>query len=156
VRIFSLVAPALLACGLTSAALAQAAAPSPVGTWGFITTELSDTCTISGEMTITQTKPKMFSCTFKAVQSCRARLPRTINTDQTCVATQSGAEVSITSKVDKIVSVDPSSMMKGMDRRYAPDNFVVTINRRGDQMSGQFESMGTAPVKFRRHQDLTS
>jgi hypothetical protein len=43
-----------------------------------------------------------------------------------------------------------------MDQRYAPDNFIVTINRSGNEMDGRFESIGTALVKFRRQQDLTS
>jgi hypothetical protein len=133
-----------------------ASAQSPAGVWGFMTDELPDTCTISGEMTIKQTDGKRFSCTFKAVQSCRLRLPKTIHTDQSCAAVQVGKQVSITSKVDRIVSVDPSSLRAGMEDRYAPDNFIVTINKGGDEMDGLFESMGTAPVRFRRKQELTS
>jgi hypothetical protein len=139
-------------CGLAPIASAQ----SPVGVWGFMTDELSDSCTISGEMTIKQASGKRFSCTFKAVQTCRLRLPKTIHTDQSCAAVQVGKQVSITSKVDKIVSVDPFVMRQGMEDRYAPDNFVVTLNKGGDEMDGLFESLGTAPVKFRRKQELTS
>ena len=133
-----------------------ASAQSPAGVWGFMTDELSDSCTISGEMTIKQASDKRFSCTFKAVQSCRLRLPKTIHTDQSCAAVQVGKQVSITSRVDKIVSVDPSVMRVGMEDRYAPDNFIVTLNEGGDEMDGLFESLGTAPVKFRRRQELTS
>jgi hypothetical protein len=133
-----------------------AAAQSPVGVWGFMTDELYDSCTISGEMTIKQSSGKRFSCTFKAVQTCRLRLPKTIHTDQSCAAVQVGKQVSITSKVDRIVSVDPSVMRPGMEERYEPDNFIVTLNHGGDEMDGMFESLGTAPVKFRRKQELTS
>lgn len=148
---------ASLVCGLALTAEAQApAARSPAGVWGFMTDELSDTCTISGEMTIKQSSGKRFSCTFKAVQTCRLRLPKAIHTDQSCAAVQIGQQVSITSQVDRIVSVDPLVMRKGMEDRYAPDNFVVTLDQGGDEMDGLFESLGTAPVKFRRKQELTS
>ena len=91
-------------------------------------------------MVIRETARHTYACTFKAVQTCRGRLPRAIHTEQSCVATQAGSEVTITSKVEKIVSVDPDTMMPGMDMNYAPDNFIVTINRRGDEMDGRFES----------------
>jgi hypothetical protein len=148
---------AALVVALTETAAAQSpAAQSPAGVWGFMTDELSDSCTISGEMTIKQASGKRFSCTFKAVQTCRLRLPKTIHTDQSCAAVQVGRQVSITSKVDRIVSVDPSALREGMEDRYAPDNFIVTINKAGDEMEGLFESLGTAPVKFLRRQELTS
>ncbi len=131
-------------------------APSPAGDWSFQTGELRGSCDISGDMTITKTSARTFACTFKAVQTCKGRLPHTIHTEQSCVATQAGAEVTITSKVDRIVSVDPKALMQGMDERYAPDNFIVRINTRGDEMDGRFESIGTALVKFRRRQDLVS
>jgi hypothetical protein len=46
--------------------------------------------------------------------------------------------------------------MEGMDQLYAADNFKVTINRKGNEMDGRFESIGTALVKFVRQQDLVS
>jgi hypothetical protein len=131
-------------------------APSPVGDWSFQTGELRGGCDISGDMLIVETAKRTYSCTFKAVQTCKGRLPRAIHTEQSCIATQAGSEVTITSKVEKIVSVDPASMMPGMDQRYAADNFIVRINSRGDEMDGRFESIGTALVKFRRRQDLVS
>ena len=83
-------------------------------------------------------------------------MPRAIHTEQSCVATQAGDSVVITSKVEKIVSVDPKDMMDGMEENYAADNFDVTINRRGNEMDGRFESLSTAIVKFIRQQDLVS
>ncbi len=125
--------------------------------WNFKTDVLNDSCTISGEMKIRETDRKdQFACTFRAVQACTGGVIRTINTDQSCSAKQVGAKLDIISKVDRIVSVEPKELMQGMDRRYAPDNFHVTINNRGDEMDGLFDSMGEAPVKFRRKQDLVS
>jgi hypothetical protein len=147
-------AASVIAAPVVSAQLKPA--PSPAGGWSFKTGQLRGDCDISGDMVIKETARRTYSCTFKAVQTCRGRLPRAIHTEQSCIATQTGSEVTITSKVEKIVSVDPDALMPGMDQRYAPDNFIVTINRSGNEMDGRFESIGTALVKFRRQQDLTS
>jgi hypothetical protein len=148
------VSAATLAAPVVSAQLKPA--PSAAGSWNFKTGQLRGDCDISGEMVIRETAKRAYACTFKAVQVCRGRLPRSIHTEQSCVATQAGDSVVITSKVDRIVSVDPKELMEGMDRLYAADNFKVTINRRGDEMDGRFESLSTALVKFIRQQDLVS
>jgi len=147
-----LVLAILLACAITPLAAAQ----SPTGAWSFKTDELSDTCTMSGDMVIKETGKNQYSCTFKALQSCRLRELKTIHTDQSCVATQVDKKLTITSKLERVTKVDPFWLTAGMEKRYAPDNFVVTINPRGDEMSGMFESMGEAPVTFRRRQELVS
>lgn len=131
-------------------------APSPAGSWTFKTGQLRGDCDISGDMTIRETAKRAYACTFKAVQICRGRLPRAIHTEQSCIATQTGASIVITSKLEKVVSVDPEERLPGMDRDYAPDNFKVVINRRGDEMEGRFESLSTSIVKFVRQQDLVS
>jgi hypothetical protein len=148
------VSASALAAPVVSAQLKPA--PSAAGSWSFKTGKLRGDCDISGDIVIRETAKRAYVCTFKAVQTCRARLPRTIHTEQSCVATQTGDSVVITSKVEKIVSVDPRELMEGMDRNYAADNFDVTINRRGDEMDGRFESLSTAIVKFIRQQDLVS
>jgi hypothetical protein len=130
--------------------------PSAAGNWSFKTGQLRGDCDISGDMVIRETAKRTYICSFKAVQTCRGRLPRAINTEQSCIATQAGDAVVITSKVEKIVSVDPNYLMEGMDKLYAADNFKVTINRRGDEMDGRFESLSTSIVKFVRQQDLVS
>jgi len=134
-------------------------APSPEGTWDFKTAELNDKCTISGEMTIGETgsgDTRRFTCRFKAVQACTGGSIRKISTEQSCTLTQAGPKVTIISKVERIVATEPPELMKGMDRRYFPDNFYVSINTRGDEMEGMFESQGEAPVKFRRKGELIS
>jgi hypothetical protein len=157
--------PVLLLLTLTIAAAPVASAqlkksPSPAGVWEFRTAELYDNCTISGQMEIRPegdgTSKRRFTCTFRAVQACTRGQIRTIHTDQSCSATQTGSQINIVSKVDKIVSTDPSALMKGMLGRYWPDNFKVAINPHGDEMVGEFESQGEAPVKFRRKQELVS
>lgn len=131
-------------------------APSAAGSWSFKTGQLRGDCDISGDMEIRETSKNAYVCKFKAVQICRGRLPRAIHTEQSCIATQTGDAVVITSEVEKIVSVDPRELMEGMDKLYAADNFRVTINRRGDQMDGRFESLSTARVLFQRQQELVS
>jgi hypothetical protein len=149
-----------LALAATPFAVAQLKkAPSPAGNWEFKTAPLNDRCIIAGDMQIREVgagASKRFSCTFRAVQSCTSGEIRTIHTDQTCTLTQAGAKVSMVSKLERVVKTDPKELMNGMDRRYAPDNFYVTITPDGDEMEGKFESMGEAPVKFRRKGELLS
>jgi hypothetical protein len=159
-RRLSVFLASFLACTVVPFASAQLKrAPSPEGLWEFKTAELYDSCTISGDMEIRregEQGSKRFICTFRAVQACTRNSIRTIHTEQSCTATQTGSQVNIVSKVEKIVSTEPPELMKGMLQRYWPDNFKVTINPRGDEMDGLFESQGEAPVKFRRKQELTS
>ena len=149
-----------IACATVPTASAQLKkAPSPAGIWEFKTAVLYDSCTISGQMEIRpdgDKNSKRFTCTFRAVQACTRGGIRTIHTDQSCSASQTGSQINIVSKVDKIVSTDPADLMKGMLERYWPDNFKVAINPRGDEMDGAFESQGEAPVKFLRKQELVS
>jgi len=83
-------------------------------------------------------------------------MARLVKTEQSCIATQAGDELVITSRMEKVSGVDPVTLTDFMVERYAPDNFSVTINSRGDAMEGTFKSYRTAPVKFRRRQELLS
>lgn len=129
-------------------------APAPTGSWGFKTEKMGYGCALAGDMTITQTADKTYKCSFKAVWSCELRLPKAVHTEQSCVATQAGYDVLITSKMEKIAKVEPAAMLEQMRERYAADHFTVKINWRGDEMDGIFKSYGQAPVKFRKRLDL--
>lgn len=131
-------------------------APSPAGDWGFKTEKMGYGCALAGEISIKQMPDKSYSCSFKAVWGCELRQPKSVETDQSCIATQAGSDITITSKIDRIVKVDPPEMMDFMRQRYAADHFAVKINTRGDEMDGTFHSYGEAPVKFRRKHDLVS
>lgn len=128
--------------------------PTPAGNWGFQTEPMGAGCVLSGSMSVTQTKDKAFKCSFKASWSCQMRMPRLVETEQSCIATQSGPDVVITSKIDKIGKVDPAELVDYMRRAYAADHFKVAINGNGDEMTGMFQSYGSAPVRFRRKLDL--
>ncbi|HOY78636.1 MAG TPA: hypothetical protein PLN33_12560 [Hyphomonadaceae bacterium] len=130
------------------------AAPSPAGSWSFQTKPMDYGCVLSGDMTITHSAKKSFKCQFKAVWSCQTRAPKSVTTDQTCVATQTGDKIIITSRVRRITKVDPPEMLELSKTNYAADHFEITIDAHGDEMEGLFKSYGQSPVKFRRRQDL--
>ncbi len=147
-------ASALAAATLQAADAQMQKAPSPAGSWGFRTEKMGYGCALSGDMTITKTADGTFRCAFKAVWSCELRLPKAVHTEQTCIATQAGFEVIVTSKLEKIGPVDPAELTERMKASYAADHFKVTINSRGDEMDGLFRSYGQAPVKFRKRLEL--
>jgi hypothetical protein len=148
-----------LAAGLAAATLQAAEAqvqkaPSPAGSWGFKTEKMGYGCDLAGDMTITQTADKTFKCAFKAVWACELRLPKAVHTEQSCIATQAGFDVIVTSKLEKVGPVDPVELSGTMKANYAADHFKVKINTRGDEMDGLFKSYGQAPVKFRKRIEL--
>jgi hypothetical protein len=99
----------------------------------------------------------LYSCKFVAVQSCSGSTPLEFRVQQSCVATQTGKQVTITSKVDKILSVKPEAMLPTVKSGYAADNFEVTLNAAGSEMRGMFHSLSNATVRFwRPNSDLVS
>ena len=149
-------ATVLLALAFTLAlpAAAEPPAPSPVGAWSFKTSTMSEGCTLSGSMTITRKADKTMACTFKAVWACTQVVPRSVETDQTCTARQTGSNLTITSKITKIGKVTPANYADFMRANYAADHFQVKIDTSGDRMDGLFHSYGQASVAFRRHLEL--
>jgi hypothetical protein len=146
-----------LVCALALPAAAQLKkSPSPEGEWRFATTAFRGGCTLSGDITLDETAANAFSCSFEANWTCTSGVLRSVKTQQSCTATQAGAKVLVTAKLDRIVSADPPDAMSWLKSAYAPDNFDVTINNRGDEMSGLFKSYDIAPVKFRRKAELIS
>jgi hypothetical protein len=129
-------------------------APSPAGSWGFKTEKMGYGCDLSGDMTITQTADKTYKCSFKAIWACQQRLPKAVHTEQSCVATQKGFDVMVTSRIVKVGPVDPTELTERIKANYAADHFTVKINTRGDEMDGLFKSYGQAPVKFRKRLEL--
>ncbi len=62
-----------------------------------------------GDMaTTTQTADRTYKCAFKAVWACELRLPKAVHTEQSCVATQTGFDLIVTSKLLKVGPVDPT------------------------------------------------
>lgn len=144
----------LLLSPVTSAQTPTKATPD--GAWEFATETLGAGCTLSGDIRFVRKADKSYTCKFSAVWACKQRAPRAVHTEQSCVATQTGDNVVITSKIDKIGKVDPVEMAQQMREHYAADHFSVKINRLGDRMDGLFRSYGQAPVVFRKHEDLIS
>lgn len=151
--------PLLLLALLAPAPLASAEAPNtPAGPWKFETAKINLTCKLSGEMEIARTdKAGLYSCRFVAVQSCAGDPPLEFHVEQTCVATRSGARVTITSKIEKVIGVKPAGMRTTVESGYAPDNFELRLNAAGSEMNGMFHSLNQAVVKFwRPASDLVS
>jgi hypothetical protein len=146
---------ALLALAFAAPAQAQTSL-SPVGLWTFTTAATDKGCALSGEMVVMAGKDKRFACTFKVVETCTERLPRAIHTEQSCTIIQTDANVAVNSKVEKVVSVDPITMMEEEVAGYLPDNFKLTITAHGDTMTGAYSSHRTAVAVFRRKQELVS
>jgi hypothetical protein len=154
---------------LTAPALAQTPAPekpagkpaarqTPVGQWRFETGMVNTNCKLTGDMQVTQAPTTgAYSCKFVAVQSCTGVPPLEFKVQQSCIATQTGTQVTITSKVDKILSVKPEAMLPTVRSGYAADNFEVTMNPANTEMRGMFHSVNDATVRFwRPHNDLVS
>lgn len=129
-------------------------APSPAGSWTFISGKMTGGCALSGDMVVTRKADKTLKCDFRAKWACESRLPKLVQTEQTCTATQSGSDVVITSRMSKIGKVEPAELAEYMRANYAADHFKVKINARGDEMRGLFHSYGQAEVIFRRHVEL--
>jgi hypothetical protein len=129
---------------------------SPAGAWQFATEKMGAGCSLSGNINFVRKADKSYTCKFNAIWACEQRAPRAVHTEQSCVATQTGENVIITSKMEKVSKVDPASMATLMQEQYAADHFSVKINRLGDRMDGLFRSYGQAPVVFRRQAELVS
>ena len=143
----------LVCTGLTPVS-AEPPARSPVGEWRFKTSTMNEGCTLSGSMTITRKADKTMACTFKALWACTQVVPRSVETNQTCTAKQTGSNVTLTSKIASIGKVTPSELADFMRANYAADHFQVKIDTTGDRMDGLFHSYGQASVTFRRHLEL--
>lgn len=135
---------------------AQTPTATPDGWWRFATEEMGAGCSLAGDIRFTRKADKSYTCKFTATWTCKHRAPRSVQTEQSCVATQTGENVIVTSKMEKITRVDPSSMTQQMQNEYAADHFSVKINRAGDRMDGLFRSYDQAPVVFRKQEDLIS
>jgi hypothetical protein len=152
----------LMLLAIAPVAVAQSPAPrtaptkpsagqTPIGRWKFETGMVNLNCKLSGEMQVAKaTTTGAYSCKFIAVQSCTGNPPLEFQVQQGCVATQTGSQVTITSKVEKILSVKPEAMFPTVKSGYAADNFEVTLNPAGSEMRGMFHSLSQATVRFWR------
>jgi len=149
-----LIASLALACLLLQPALADPAPSSPVGDWTFVTGKMGNKCVLSGRMSLTRKPDKSLICRFNTDWSCETGPMKSVQTSQTCTASQAGQDIVVTSKIEKIIKSDPADLLGYMRANYAPDHFKVKINARGDEMRGLFHSYGQAEVVFRKHHDL--
>lgn len=149
-----LVASLALACLLLQPAAADPTPASPVGDWSFVTGKMGSNCVLSGQMSVTRKPDKSLICRFTTDWSCETDFMKSVQTIQTCTASQAGQDIVITSRIEKVTGSDPADLLDYMRANYAPDHFKLKINARGDEMRGMFHSYGQAEVVFRKHHDL--
>jgi hypothetical protein len=157
-----------LAFLLASPALPQASRAKPrsiehakslEGDWGFrADPTVGEKCVLSGDMRIRKDKGGAYACTFTAKLSCTASAPpRTIDTEQSCTASLKGDQVTVRSKLGRILAVDGRAMIRPSDGTYYPDSFDLVLNASGDEMLGKSYDVNSAEqVKFQRKQELIS
>jgi hypothetical protein len=163
-----LLAGALALLALTGEATAQLKpkdAPvskvTPLGSWQFESQQLSNQCKMSGFMQVFRPKAgapakTKYSCRLTAYQTCTGGAIKKIRTAQSCDVSEKDGKLMFESRLDKIESVEPAEIMAMVKAGYAPDNFLVELNKAGSEMSGLFISISQAPVKFLRLEELTS
>jgi hypothetical protein len=145
----------LVAAALAAAFTAPALAQSPVGKWAFETAPVNMNCQLSGEMTVwAKPQKNSYGCRFVAVQSCAGEPPLRFEVAQTCTAARTGADIAITSQIDRVISASPADFLDAVKAGYAPDHFEVTLNRTASEMNGVFHSLSEAAVRFWRVEDL--
>lgn len=156
---------ALLAVTVSAAqAVAQAPQPTPAGRWKFATTQMNNRCTMSGEMQVWRVRglkpdaklPAQYACRFTAFQTCTGSFIQKIETQQTCSVQDKAGKLHFEAKIEKIGEVKPPEILEQVKTAYAPDNFLLQLNKKGDEMDGMFISLSEAPVKFVRIEELVS
>jgi hypothetical protein len=130
------------------------------GRWRFETASLpSKDCRIAGEIQFSKASAAgAWTCEFTSRETCR-RTPRDTFQDvrQSCTATLQTGEITIRSKVERILDAGPPELREELlsSTAYRPDNFTVrTISAR--EMRGEFFSINRAGVRFWRVEDLVS
>jgi hypothetical protein len=155
---------ALMLLALSPTASAQKPAPEKTiaGVWRFETTPITSgaitsSCKLAGDMQILKpAKDKPQTCKFTVVQTCTGDQPVEIKVEQSCAITRLGDAVGIKSSVDQIVSTKPPDMKDQARFHYQADDFDLTLNPAGSQMTGLFHSIGEAKVRFWRPSELVS
>ena len=127
-----LIASLAFALAVVQPASAEPTPASPVGEWSFVTGQMRNSCVLSGQMSVTRKADKTLVCRFTADWSCKTGMMKSVQTAQTCTAKQSGQDIIVTSRIEKITKSDPVELMEYMRANYAADHFKVKINPRGD------------------------
>jgi hypothetical protein len=135
-----------------------AAGASLAGRWEFRTGPIgaAGACDIAGSINIERANAQgVHPCRFESIQTC-PNSPIAYKVAQSCTARVTGNTVSIVSRVERIISVEPAENLEAVRRGYAPDNFTVRINTGATEMIGRFYSHGESEVRFWRPRQLTS
>lgn len=127
-----------------------AASADPTGTWSFETTSKIKGCTITGNMTISQSFEGARDCSFISQEICENEPLQAITMDQVCSIRQQAD----TSHLE-IQSTVLASLVDGYNTsNYLPDNFYLD-DISDDRMTGMWwDTNFSAPVIFWREKAI--
>lgn len=121
-----------------------------VGSWAFKTTEYREgSCTMQGNMKVSRQNAEEYYCEIYAEETCT--MWGVFLVYQTCTIDQADDQITIVSKVEKIIE----STMELSEVNYIPDNFIVEFVD-PNLMTGNLVSAVIAPVRFERVPDNNS
>lgn len=130
------------------------------GRWKFETADIAaKDCRIAGDIQFTRSStPGGYACSFVSRETCDREPEDTFQVvKQTCIATLQSGELTILSRVERIMDAGPASQ-RGMlmdPDTYRADNFKLKPTSAAE-MLGEFFSINRAKVRFWREEDLTS
>ena len=121
-----------------------------VGSWAFKTAEYREgSCTMQGNMKVSRQNAEKYHCEIYAEETCT--MWGVFLVYQTCTIDQADDQITIVSKVEKIIE----STMELSEVNYIPDNFIVEFVD-PNLMTGNLVSAVIAPVRFERMPDNNS
>ena len=120
-----------------------------LGNWSFQTRPYREgQCVMTGTMNLSPHPDEgLYTCEITAVEMCTMWGRSVVR--QSCQARRFGDQVSVRSTIEEMIET------KAPDMVYVPDNFTLTIQSH-ERMFGALVSAVTAPVEFRRANDVIS
>lgn len=159
--------PALLmACMIAAGpaafgASAQGAKTDIAGDWKLLTSTFDGgECTMDGSISLKPSAtPNAYTCGLMVETHCKqdGKVYEYWRVRQSCTATRKGADVRITTKIDKVESATffGKEMTAAQKSNYVPDNFEVTISPSGAEMKGKLvDAVRILNSRFWRDVDL--
>ncbi len=149
---------AILGCTVALTAAMPAFADDVTGDWLFDTSKFADNdCQITGRITFKETKIKnTYTCVFESEQICgKINGNLYIRVQQSCTAQRIGKQVSIKTRVDKVLERRPS--VPYPEDYYLADNFILQLSGNKQEMNGQhYDEQRQLKARFWRDVQLLS
>lgn len=149
---------AIFGCTVALTAAMPAFADDVTGDWLFDTSKFADNdCQITGRITFKETKIKnTYTCVFESEQICgKINGNLYIRVQQSCTAQRIGKQVSIKTRVDKVLERRPS--VPNPEDYYLADNFILQLSNNKQEMNGQhYDEQRQLKARFWRDVQLLS